>query len=64
MSYDYSRFTPQSFERFVQALAVAVAGPDTQVYGAGPDGAREATAQGAINMSDNLERLYSLSSKA
>lgn len=46
MSYDLSRFSTQSFERFVQAIAVAQLGPGTQIYGAGPDGAREATFEG------------------
>lgn len=48
MTYDLSRFSPQSFERFAQTLAVAQFGPATQIFGAGADGAREATFEGAF----------------
>ncbi|MBA4010222.1 MAG: hypothetical protein C0481_00010 [Phenylobacterium sp.] len=46
MTYDLSRFSTQSFERFAQSLAVAQLGPSTQIFGAGADGAREATFEG------------------
>lgn len=46
MIYDLSRFSTQSFERFAQSLAVAQFGAGTQIYGAGPDGGREATFEG------------------
>lgn len=46
MSYDFDRFSPQSFERFVQSMACARFGSGVQVYGAGGDGAREATFEG------------------
>jgi hypothetical protein len=46
MTYDLSRFSPQSFERFVQALSECVFGPGLRIYGIGRDGAREATFDG------------------
>jgi hypothetical protein len=46
MTYDLSRFSTQSFERFAQGLAMAQFGGATQVFGAGPDGGREATFEG------------------
>lgn len=48
MVYDFSRFSPQSFELLIQALAVAVAGAKVQIFGAGRDGAREATYEGRL----------------
>ena len=48
MPYDFSRFSPQSFERLIQALALAVSGPRLQIFGAGRDGAREATYEGHL----------------
>src|SRR3954447_10096098 len=52
MSYEMNRFSAQSFERFVQALAVAILGPRTQIFGAGRDGAREATFNGHCRIAD------------
>jgi hypothetical protein len=49
MPYDFSRFDPFTFQNFVQALALHVFGADLQVYGAGPDGARDATFEGTPN---------------
>jgi hypothetical protein len=49
MRYDFSRFAPTSFQTFVQALALHVFGSGLQVYGAGPDGARDATFEGRAN---------------
>ncbi|MEI9427134.1 hypothetical protein [Mesorhizobium sp. Cs1299R1N3] len=46
MAYDFSRFSTQSFERLIQALAAAAVGATIQIYGAGKDGAREATYTG------------------
>lgn len=46
MTYDFSRFSTQSFERFSQSMAMAYFGPATQIFGAGADGAREATFEG------------------
>ncbi|WP_428536180.1 hypothetical protein [Rhodopila sp.] len=52
MTYDMNRFSTQSFERFVQALAASVLGPRLQVFGAGRDGAREATYEGQCRITD------------
>jgi hypothetical protein len=46
MRYELTRFSTQSFEQFIQTLAIAVAGPAVQIFGAGRDGAREATFRG------------------
>ncbi len=46
MTYDFTRFSTQSFERFVQAIAISKLGPITQIFGVGKDGAREATFEG------------------
>ena len=51
MPYDFSRFSPQSFERFAQALTAKEFGPGVQIYGAGPDGAREASFEGKLPIS-------------
>ena len=51
VGYDFSRFSPQSFERFAQALATSFLGPGVQVYGSGPDGGREASFEGKLNLS-------------
>lgn len=53
MDYDFSRFSSQSFERFSQSLAMANFGLGTQIYGSGPDGAREATFEGNFLPSPN-----------
>ena len=42
MSDDLSGLGPQGFERLCQALATYVLGPGIEVFGAGPDGGREA----------------------
>ena len=52
MSYDLNRFSAQSFE-LVQALAIEQLGPATQIYGAGRDGAREATFEGRCKPAPN-----------
>jgi hypothetical protein len=44
----FGNFSPQSFERLIQALSVHILGPGTIVFGAGPDGAREATFEGIV----------------
>jgi len=46
MQYDFSRFSPSSFQRFAQAIALQAFGPGLQVYGSGPDGGRDATFTG------------------
>ena len=48
MPYEFSRFSPQSFERFAQAVAAKAFGPGISLFGAGPDGAREASFQGSL----------------
>jgi hypothetical protein len=48
MHYDFNRFTSQSFERFAQALVAQEFGPGVQIYGDGPDGAREAGFEGKL----------------
>ena len=50
MAYDFSQFSTQSFERLIQAMAVASCGAKTQIFGAGPDGAREATFEGLCRL--------------
>ncbi|SEP40639.1 hypothetical protein SAMN04487843_1167 [Methylobacterium sp. ap11] len=50
MTYDFSRFSTQSFEKFIQSLAVAKFGLSTQIFGAGKDGAREATFEGNFSL--------------
>lgn len=49
MKYDLSRFSPGSFQRFAQALALHIFGPGLEVYGSGPDGGRDATFDGKPN---------------
>ena len=53
MSYDLNRFSTQSFERFVQALAASTLGARVQIFGAGRDGAREATYNGHCKITDD-----------
>ena len=44
----FSNFSAQAFEQFVQALCVHVFGPGTVVFGRGKDGGREATYEGKL----------------
>lgn len=48
MSRQFDGFSPDSFEQFIRALAVAVFGPGVTVFGNGPDGGREATFRGTV----------------
>jgi hypothetical protein len=48
MAADFGNFSPQSFERLIQALCIHVLGPGTAIFGSGPDGAREATFEGEV----------------
>src|SRR4051794_10403071 len=50
MTYDLTRLGSSRFEHLVQALALAHLGHGVQVFGAGPDGGREATFHGEVNM--------------
>jgi len=60
MAYDLSQFSTQSFERFIQALAVAVCGGATQIFGAGADGAREATFEGTCRIGEDAWTGYTV----
>jgi hypothetical protein len=51
MPYDFNRFSPQSFERFAQSLVTKEIGPGVSIFGAGPDGAREASFHGPLPIS-------------
>jgi len=48
MAYDLSQLNERRFEDLCRALAVHVLGPGLQVFGAGPDGGREATFDGPV----------------
>lgn len=52
-NYDFTGLSPHSFESLAQALAVKVLGGGTIVFGAGPDGGREATFEGRVNYPTN-----------
>ncbi|MFI5898449.1 NACHT domain-containing protein [Actinoplanes sp. NPDC051513] len=49
MDYDLSRLGDKQFEHLAQALLVKFLGPQVSVFGAGPDGGREATWQGPVS---------------
>ena len=53
---EFTNFSPQSFERLVQALSVKLLGPGVVVFGAGPDGAREATFEGVVPYPSSEDR--------
>lgn len=44
--YDLSRLGNDRFEHMVQALSIGLLGPGVTIFGAGPDGGREATFNG------------------
>jgi hypothetical protein len=48
MRTDLAGLGPVGFERLCQALAVYVLGPGIEVFGAGPDGGREASFSGLV----------------
>lgn len=48
--YDLARLGHNRFEHLVQALALAHLGSGVDVFGSGPDGGREATFRGEVNM--------------
>ena len=56
MTIEFNHFSPQAFERMVQALSASILGPGVVVFGAGPDGAREATFQGEVPFPSTTER--------
>jgi len=47
--YNLSGLSSGSFEQLIQAIAVKAIGPGTVIFGAGPDGAREATFEGKMD---------------
>lgn len=49
VAYELSRLDERRFEELCRALAVRVLGPAIQVFGAGPDGGREATFDGEVS---------------
>lgn len=50
MTYDLTRLGSGRFEHLVQALALNYLGHGVDIFGAGPDGGREATFNGEVNM--------------
>ncbi|MEH0934009.1 NACHT domain-containing protein [Micromonospora psammae] len=48
MDYDLTRLGDKQFEHLAQALLVKHLGPQVQVFGAGPDGGREASWDGPV----------------
>lgn len=50
MSFDLTRLGSQRFEHLVQALSLDHIGPGVQIFGAGPDGGREATFDGEVDL--------------
>lgn len=52
MRYDLSRLGSENFERLCQALAIKILGPAVRVFGAGPDGGREAAFEGVLKYPD------------
>jgi hypothetical protein len=53
---EFGNFSAQSFERLIQALSARILGPGVVVFGSGPDGAREATFDGAVPYPSLAER--------
>jgi hypothetical protein len=49
MNDDFFGFSPESFEQFARAIAVAVLGSNLIGFGDGPDGGREAMFDGEVN---------------
>jgi hypothetical protein len=52
VDYDLTRLGDHEFEHLSQALALQVLGPGVSVFGAGPDGGREATFDGRMRFPD------------
>jgi hypothetical protein len=51
--YQLEELGPRAFEQLVVAVARKTIGPGLQVYGAGPDGGRDATYGGPIDWSSS-----------
>ncbi|MFE3758437.1 NACHT domain-containing protein [Nocardia tengchongensis] len=49
MDYDLSRLGDKQFEHLAQALVMKYFGPEVKIFGAGPDGGREASWEGDRN---------------
>lgn len=49
MDFEFKTFSPRSFERFAQAMALHTLGNGVMVFGDGPDGGREAAYEGSLN---------------
>src|SRR5206468_5053880 len=47
--YDLAGLSADSFEQLIQSLSLKVIGPGGVVFGAGPDGGRDATFEGRMN---------------
>lgn len=50
MKFDLSKLGPREFENLAQSLAVAEIGSTLDLFGAGPDGGREATFEGPVTL--------------
>lgn len=50
VSFDLTRLGSQRFEHLVQALSLDHIGPGVKIFGAGPDGGREATFTGDVDL--------------
>lgn len=53
---DFKSFSPRSFERFAQALAMHVLGNGIMIFGDGPDGAREAAYEGTLEYPSSTDK--------
>ncbi|HEX6097822.1 MAG TPA: hypothetical protein VF432_15965 [Thermoanaerobaculia bacterium] len=55
-NFDFTGLSTGSFESLAQALAVKVLGAGTVIFGAGPDGGREATYEGRVKYPSAAEQ--------
>ena len=55
MDFEFKTFSPRSFERFAQAMALHALGDGVMVFGDGPDGGREACYEGLLNFPSGAE---------
>ncbi|MFI2204353.1 NACHT domain-containing protein [Streptomyces sp. NPDC020192] len=53
MKFDLSRLGPREFENLTQSLALAEIGSALNIFGAGPDGGREATFEGPVTLGES-----------
>ncbi len=58
MDYDLQRLGTREFEHLVQALAMAELGNGVTIFGAGPDGGREATFDGKVTFPSGKGRQW------